>query len=1160
MNKRIPSLTMVLVIGLCASLAAPLFGQRLNEREIPIENSQTRVTLWEELGAEDALITYYQIERGDLIQTRAADYTIKLRHGNFTPLTDASAPVSPRLTSSENQNLYMVQFVTQPLEEYRNAIQQVGGEIYFFIANHAHLVSLSAEAKTAVEALPFVRWVGPYHPAYRLEELMLENENRGIRTPTLRYNIMLVESEKSIKTAVADRIVKAGGTVNRDDAGKYLLEATLTHDQLIDLVGWDEILFVDRWGPMEKDMDLAREIGGANFLETMEGLTGEGVRGEVIDAGFNVNHVDFGHHPLIEHTAVNSDSHGAATSGIVFGDGTGNPMGRGLLPMGQGIIADWDQVSTGTPRYNHTGELVQAPYFAVFQTASVGSPRTTEYTTISADTDAALFDFDIVHLQSQSNAGNRDSRPQAWAKNIISGGGIRHQNTLDRSDDSWTGGASIGPATDGRIKPDLSSFYDNIFTTTTGSPTSYTSSFGGTSGATPIIAGYTGLFFEMWHKGLLGNNPDPKATVFENRPHMTTTKALLINTAYRYDFSGQSHDLTRVHQGWGMPDLENLYNLRDRLIFIDETDILTNMQTATYTANVLPGEAELKATLVFADPPGSPSASQHRINDLTLKVTSPGGTVYWGNNGLLDGNASTPGGVANEIDTVENVFIPNPEGGAWTVEVIATEINEDSHVETPALDADFALVVTGAVSGPGFSMVGTPTSQEICAPADATVSLEFGQILGFDETITLSVEDLPAGASASFSANGFQAPNTSTLTVSNLGAVTPGTYTLTVRATTTSQVKAIFVTLNISDAVPALLENLIPANGTVDAALMPTLSWDAAAQANTYTLEIASDQNFGTIVYSEMTTELSHDVSLRLDPLTCYYWRIRGTNGCGDGEWQMAAFTTLDQPDYFSEQFSSTFDLDNQTLAFIPDGSGDFYRSCIDSAALLPTDPTGGTTITLTDDDSEALTPAMPVSLYGTNYNTIYVGSNGFITFTGTNTTTAESYSNHFNQPRVSFLFDDLNPAAGGSVSYRDLADRLAITFQNVPEYNTSNSNTVQVEFFHNGEIHITWLGIATSDTLVGLSEGGGIPVDFIASDLSQSASCLVPPETNGGGCSISLCAEDLNSDQQIDESDLLICVEYWNTVESNPDLNGNGQVDVLDMMAIMAAYGICSP
>ncbi len=47
-----------------------------------------------------------------------------------------------------------------------------------------------------------------------------------------------------------------------------------------------------------------------------------------------------------------------------------------------------------------------------------------------------------------------------------------------------TTGASIGPAADGRIKPDLAFFYDSIFSAHSASDTSYTQ-FGGTSSATP---------------------------------------------------------------------------------------------------------------------------------------------------------------------------------------------------------------------------------------------------------------------------------------------------------------------------------------------------------------------------------------------------------------------------------------------------------------------------------------------------------------------------------------------------------------------------------------------------------------------------------------------------------------------------------------------------
>src|SRR6185503_20323605 len=117
---------------------------------------------------------------------------------------------------------------------------------------------------------------------------------------------------------------------------------------------------------------------------------------------------------------------------------------------------------------------------------------------------------DILDCQSQSNLGTQSSRPQAWAKNILSGGSVYHYNTLSTTDDHWGSGASIGPASDGRVKPTLCAYYDQIFTTECCTSTSYDGTlggggFGGTSGATPIIAGHVGLFFQMWSEGIFGN-------------------------------------------------------------------------------------------------------------------------------------------------------------------------------------------------------------------------------------------------------------------------------------------------------------------------------------------------------------------------------------------------------------------------------------------------------------------------------------------------------------------------------------------------------------------------------------------------------------------------------------------------------------------------------
>ncbi len=667
----------------------------LNLRAIDVPGSTTELLVWEELQADGQVTPYFAVSFDGRTADRvtATSYDLKLRHGEFDPLTDVPAPKAG-LAADESCNLYLVQFWTQPLEEFRQQITMLGGTVRVFVANHAHVVQMGPAVRDVVATLPYVRWIGPLHPAYRLDEAMIDHwAQRDELFPWQRYNIEVFEPE--FKPVVAARIAAIGGTVDGPDAGKCLVFATLTPAQLAQVAGWNEVSFVDPWAPDEDDMDIARQLGGANYIYSQGGYTGLGLRGEVFDSGFNLTHVDFQHHPFILHTQVNTASHGASTSGICFGDGTGNPQAKGMLPEGQGVVACYSYVNwEGGGRYAHIGQTVN-DYQCVFTTCSFGSSQTVAYTTISAEMDRALFDFDHAHTQSQSNTGNQTSRPQAWAKNIISGGALYHYNTLTMNDDMWNGGASIGPATDGRIKPDLCAFYDQILTTTTGSTTAYTTNFGGTSGATPIIAGHLGLFFQMWADGIFGNPVNPSGTIFENRAHMTTAKAMLINHATQYPFSGTSHDKSRFKQGWGWPNLQRMYDMRHTTLIVNETDILQNLQTKTYYVTVPSGEPELRVTMTYADPAGTPLSNQHRINDLTLKVTAPGGAVYWGNVGLKEANYSTVGGSADTKDTVECVYVLNPTPDVWTIQVIASEINQDSHVETPEVDADYALVVSG---------------------------------------------------------------------------------------------------------------------------------------------------------------------------------------------------------------------------------------------------------------------------------------------------------------------------------------------------------------------------------------------------------------------------------------------------------------------------------
>jgi hypothetical protein len=232
-------------------------------------------------------------------------------------------------------------------------------------------------------------------------------------------------------------------------------------------------------------------------------------------------------------------------------------------------------------------------------------------------------------------------------------------------------------------------------------------------------------------------------------------------------------------------------------------------------------------------------------------------------------------------------------------------------------------------------------------------------------------------------------------------------------------------------------------------------------------------------------------------------------------------YTELFDPDYPVESNDpERNDMANRTLILWPDGSGGYHKVCNNETVDFPVDPNGGTILSLKDDDYIPVKlQDANVNFYGTDYDTFYIGSNGYITFISGDIRHIESLTDHFDLPRISALFDDLDPSAGGTVSFKQLDDRVVVTFENVPEYSLSNSNSFQIEMRFNGRIRITFLEISACDGLVGLSKGNGLSVYFIKSDLSEYNSCTF--------------TGDLNADLDTDFIDFAIFAECWRKDES---------------------------
>ena len=230
---------------------------------------------------------------------------------------------------------------------------------------------------------------------------------------------------------------------------------------------------------------------------------------------------------------------------------------------------------------------------------------------------------------------------------------------------------------------------------------------------------------------------------------------------------------------------------------------------------------------------------------------------------------------------------------------------------------------------------------------------------------------------------------------------------------------------------------------------------------------------------------------------TTYFFAVEGEDEAGnvvveDNAGACYSFTTPDVPNYFTEQFTVGVDLDGMKLTFTPNGSGDFYEGCIEPVYWLPTDPAGGTTVSLTDDSSvqAVLAGGATVPLYGSAYSSFWIGSNGYVTFGSADAAFTESFVDHFARQRVAALFDDLDPTTEGTVSWKQLGDHVAVTWEGVPESSAGGSNTFQIELFFDGTITVSYLGITCGDAIAGLSAGLGLPPVFYPTNLSATGSC----------------------------------------------------------------------
>ena len=89
--------------------------------------------------------------------------------------------------------------------------------------------------------------------------------------------------------------------------------------------------------------------------------------------------------------------------------------------------------------------------------------------------------------------------------------------------------------------------------------------------------------------------------------------------------------------------------------------------------------------------------------------------------------------------------------------------------------------------------------------------------------------------------------------------------------------------LTVSQDFPGATALSMPADNSVGQSVRPILSWSAAADALSYSVEVATDVNFTDIVETAAVSGTSYATLTSLDGSTTYFWRVTSVNNCGTG-------------------------------------------------------------------------------------------------------------------------------------------------------------------------------------------------------------------------------------------------------------------------------------
>ncbi|MGH8246868.1 MAG: hypothetical protein ACREUU_10595, partial [Gammaproteobacteria bacterium] len=177
---------------------------------------------------------------------------------------------------------------------------------------------------------------------------------------------------------------------------------------------------------------------------------------------------------------------------------------------------------------------------------------------------------------------------------------------------------------------------------------------------------------------------------------------------------------------------------------------------------------------------------------------------------------------------------------------------------------------------------------------------------------------------------------------------------------------------------------------------------------------------------------------------------------------------------------ANPFDLSNRSVRYTPAQGG--YKAAAGGDILDRGLASSGTRLTLDDDDSRQLQIGFSFPYFGRNYTSVFVNSDGNLTFGAADIDISERDLARFltGAPRIAPFFTDLDPTSGGQITYAAESGRFVVSWTDVPEWSRrppGGPATLQVVLYPDGRIDFAYGTAAPTfvenpSVVIGISPG----------------------------------------------------------------------------------------